>query len=236
MTNNSFPPGKFFMLFCCLLGFFKFNFFEKFFQEYHLSGTHIGSRSGPTFLISVQSVCKGYEQMTLVGNELNGHFPIIPLLNCLFIIYIQQSIPPKQTALYRVTPIYLVPVSVDYHKYSIVSPLSVLKLFYSLVKFLFSPLPLLNSLSKFLVLKLKNFHVHLFLSNTKQNMLAFSVLCQNNIITVSRQAFNESINFHNVQNLMYNGSMIDSLPSSLATTMSSSNSVGPDLDPNHFQK
>ena len=34
---------------CCLLIFFKINFFEKFFQEYHLSVKQIGSRSGPTF-------------------------------------------------------------------------------------------------------------------------------------------------------------------------------------------
>ena len=31
------PPGKFFMLFCRLLIFFKINFFEKFFQQYHQS-------------------------------------------------------------------------------------------------------------------------------------------------------------------------------------------------------
>ena len=29
--------------------FFKINFFEKLFQEYHFSVKHIGSRSGPTF-------------------------------------------------------------------------------------------------------------------------------------------------------------------------------------------
>ena len=34
---NFLPPRKFFMLFCCLLIFFKINFFEKFFQEYNLS-------------------------------------------------------------------------------------------------------------------------------------------------------------------------------------------------------
>ena len=39
-----------FSCFCCrLLIFFKINFFEKFFQEYHLSVKQIGSRSGPTF-------------------------------------------------------------------------------------------------------------------------------------------------------------------------------------------
>ena len=29
------PLGKLFMLLCCLLGLFKINFLEKFFQEYH---------------------------------------------------------------------------------------------------------------------------------------------------------------------------------------------------------
>ena len=46
---NPLPPGKFFMLFCRLLIFFKINFFEKFFHEYHLNVKQIGSRSGPTF-------------------------------------------------------------------------------------------------------------------------------------------------------------------------------------------
>ena len=43
--------GKFFMLFCRLQIFFKIIFFEKFFQEYHLSVKQIGSRSGPTFFV-----------------------------------------------------------------------------------------------------------------------------------------------------------------------------------------
>ena len=52
--------------------FFKINFFEKFFQKYHPSVKQIGSRSGVLLgLIWVQSVCKGYEQMTLVSNELD---------------------------------------------------------------------------------------------------------------------------------------------------------------------
>ena len=40
------PTVKFFMLFCRLLIFFKINFFEKFFQEYHQSVKHSGSKSG----------------------------------------------------------------------------------------------------------------------------------------------------------------------------------------------
>ena len=39
------------MLYCRLLMFFKFNFFEKLFQEYHLSVEQIGSRTGPTFCL-----------------------------------------------------------------------------------------------------------------------------------------------------------------------------------------
>ena len=70
---NSFPLGEFFTLFFRLLIFSKLNFFEKFFQKYHLSVKQIESRSGPTLksgLIWVQTVCKGYQQMTLVGNVL----------------------------------------------------------------------------------------------------------------------------------------------------------------------
>ena len=33
MSFNSMPPRQYFMLFCCLLIFFKINFFEKFFLE-----------------------------------------------------------------------------------------------------------------------------------------------------------------------------------------------------------
>ena len=61
------------MLFCCLLTFFKFNFFEFFFEEYHQC-QQVGFRSGPTFslgLIRVQTICKGYQQTTLVG-RVNG--------------------------------------------------------------------------------------------------------------------------------------------------------------------
>ena len=46
---NSLPHGKFFMLFCRLLIFFKINFFEQIFREYHLTVKQFGSRSGPTF-------------------------------------------------------------------------------------------------------------------------------------------------------------------------------------------
>ena len=71
---NSFPPGKLFMLFCYLLIFFQIDFFEKFFQEYHLSDRQIGSRSGPAFCWA----CSGsnlftkviYQQTTLGGKEL----------------------------------------------------------------------------------------------------------------------------------------------------------------------
>ena len=54
--------------------FFKINFFEKFFQEYHQNVKQIGSRSGPMFVGPdlVQTVCKSYQQTTLVGIELNS--------------------------------------------------------------------------------------------------------------------------------------------------------------------
>ena len=47
---NSLPPGKIFMFFCCLLIFFKINFFEKFFQNYHLSVKQIGSDQAQRFV------------------------------------------------------------------------------------------------------------------------------------------------------------------------------------------
>ena len=37
MKLHLWTPEKLLMLFCSLLIFFKINFFEKFFQEYHLS-------------------------------------------------------------------------------------------------------------------------------------------------------------------------------------------------------
>ena len=51
MTGNLMlcPVGSFFMSFCRLLIFFKINFFEQFFQEYHLCVKLIGPRSVPTF-------------------------------------------------------------------------------------------------------------------------------------------------------------------------------------------
>ena len=48
--------------------FSKSFFFEKLFQEYDQSIKLFGSRSGR--LIWVQTVCKGFQQMALVGKEL----------------------------------------------------------------------------------------------------------------------------------------------------------------------
>ena len=40
--------GNFFIIFfCCLLTFFKINFFKKIFQEHYQSAKQFGSRSGP---------------------------------------------------------------------------------------------------------------------------------------------------------------------------------------------
>ena len=61
------------LLFCRLLFVFKINFLEKIFQEYHQSVKQIwiqirrGILSG---LIRVETVCKGYQQTTPVGKEL----------------------------------------------------------------------------------------------------------------------------------------------------------------------
>ena len=61
------------MLFCRLLIFFKINYFEKKFQEYHpsiLSG-----------LIWVQTVCKGYQQTTLSRQGVEMQKYLYPVFN-----------------------------------------------------------------------------------------------------------------------------------------------------------
>ena len=47
---NFLLPWKFFMNICRLLIVFEINFFEKFFQKYHLCVKQFGSRSGPTLI------------------------------------------------------------------------------------------------------------------------------------------------------------------------------------------
>ena len=60
----------------CLLGNFScflFVFFEKFLQEYHMWSQIVRIQIRPDVLsglVWVQTVCKGHQQMTLVGNEL----------------------------------------------------------------------------------------------------------------------------------------------------------------------
>ena len=59
----------------CLRRFAKINFFEKFFQENHLSVKQIGSRSGRakfrpdtlSGLVWLQTVCEGYQQKAQVA-------------------------------------------------------------------------------------------------------------------------------------------------------------------------
>ena len=57
--------------FCRLLIFFKINFFKKLFQEYHQS-VSLDQDQAQHFVmpIWVHTVCKGYQQTTLVGKEL----------------------------------------------------------------------------------------------------------------------------------------------------------------------
>ena len=65
------PTGQFCMLFLSSADFFKINFFEKVFQEYHQSVKQLGSSSGLTFvgLIWLQTVCKSYQQTAPVGKK-----------------------------------------------------------------------------------------------------------------------------------------------------------------------
>ena len=57
--------GNFASFFIVCWYFFKINFWEKFFQEYHQSVKKFGSRSGPMFCQS-WSVCKCYQQTILI--------------------------------------------------------------------------------------------------------------------------------------------------------------------------
>ena len=50
MQVISLPTGQFCMLFLLSADFFKINFFEKVFQEYHQSVKQFGCRSGLTFV------------------------------------------------------------------------------------------------------------------------------------------------------------------------------------------
>ena len=49
LAPYSLHAGKFFIIFCRLLIFFKIDIFKKFFQDYHQSAKQFGPRSGPTF-------------------------------------------------------------------------------------------------------------------------------------------------------------------------------------------
>ena len=71
-TSKQVAPSEFFHVFCHLLNFFNVNFSEKFFQEYHECQTiwNLIRPDKMSGLIWVQSVCKGYQQRTLVSNEL----------------------------------------------------------------------------------------------------------------------------------------------------------------------
>ena len=55
--------------------FSKSHFSIFFYREYHQSVKQIGTRLGPT-LIWVQTVCKGYQQTTLVTNEFKANMPL----------------------------------------------------------------------------------------------------------------------------------------------------------------
>ena len=72
----------------CICRFFKINFLEKFLQEYRQSVKQFASRLGPTFCWAwfwVETVCKGYQRMTLDGKELEffNFFPALTFANSL---------------------------------------------------------------------------------------------------------------------------------------------------------
>ena len=64
------------MLFCCLLIFFKINFFQKILSGIPSECQTVWIQIRPEIilgLILLQTVCKGYQQTTLLGKELNMH-------------------------------------------------------------------------------------------------------------------------------------------------------------------
>ena len=75
MTFNSLHAGYFSCFFYCLLIYFKINFFEKFFQEFHSCQTGWIQIRPDIFsgLIWIQTSSKGYQQKTLVGRELRKY-------------------------------------------------------------------------------------------------------------------------------------------------------------------
>ena len=86
---NSLPTG---CLFCCLLIFFKINFFEKFFQEYDQNQT-VWILIRPDVLsgrIWVQPVCKGYQQMIKIGQSQASNGPAHEIV--VLITYIRKSL------------------------------------------------------------------------------------------------------------------------------------------------
>ena len=53
--------------------FLKINFLKNIFQEHYMNQIvkRFGSRSGPTFLIWVQTVCKGYQGTTKIAASMH---------------------------------------------------------------------------------------------------------------------------------------------------------------------
>ena len=73
---RSLPTGKFCMLFCHLLFFFKINFSGKILFGIPSECQTIWIQVKPdnlSGLIWVQTVCKGYQQMTLIGKDTHAN-------------------------------------------------------------------------------------------------------------------------------------------------------------------
>ena len=74
---NSLHSGKFFILFCHLLIFFKINFFEKFFQEYHQSVNKLDPdqiKNDDTFVILLISSCCLFSKLLFSKNCFRNGF------------------------------------------------------------------------------------------------------------------------------------------------------------------
>ena len=86
------------MLFCRLLIYFKIKFFKKFFQEYHQSVKQL-IQIRPDILsglIWIQTVCKGYQQMTLVGKELIPFFIAVAIIIIAWLLFCRRKPVEKE--------------------------------------------------------------------------------------------------------------------------------------------
>ena len=96
-SNQTFAPWEIFHSILLSADFFKINFFEKFFLEYHLNVKQFGSRSGPT-LCRAWSGSKLFAKVISsrhsVGNELTSDFNLNSILHSALALCFIFLLPP----------------------------------------------------------------------------------------------------------------------------------------------